>query len=343
MSLGKIIGQEKAVAMLLGILRRQRIASSYLFCGESGVGKKAAAINFAKALNCLKTVGSNESQVENESLIRNSEPRIQNLEPSQMDACDECESCLKIEAGTHPDFLLVSPDERQIRIEEIRAVDEALSFRPFEGRKKVVVVDDAEQMNISAANAFLKTLEEPPEDSVIILVSSKPDILPATIRSRCSRINFVSLTTDSSMRVIGKAVEGQESLELLARLSMGRPGYALSSDLAEERSWFLDLFKGMLGAEKDGWASRDDMERWFDQGLIFFRDLAVLEITGDPARLINRDLGDYMAAISKSLDIKVIIYIHQELSRLRRLLLFNLNKSITWNYTASLLRKELAG
>jgi DNA polymerase-3 subunit delta' len=343
MSLGKIIGQEKAVAMLLGILGRCRIASSYLFCGESGVGKKAAAINFAKALNCLKTVGSNESQIEDESLIRNSEPRTQNLEPSQKDACDECESCLKIEAGTHPDFMLVSPDERQIRIEEIRAVDEALSFRPFEGRKKVVVVDDAEQMNISAANAFLKTLEEPPEDSVIILVSSKPDILPATIRSRCSRINFVSLTTDSSMRVIGSAVEGQESLELLARLSMGRPGCALSSDLAEERSWFLDLFKGMLGAEKDCWTSRDDMERWFDQGLIFFRDLAVLEITGDPARLINSDLGDYMAAISKSLDIKVIIYIHQELSRLRRLLLFNLNKSITWNYTASLLRKELAG
>jgi DNA polymerase-3 subunit delta' len=336
MSLSDVIGQEKAVAMLSGILRRQRVASSYLFCGESGIGKKAAAINFVKALNCLKTVASHESRVESESLIRNSEP-------AQIDACDGCESCLKIEAGTHPDFLLVSPEERQIRIEEIRAVDEALSFKPFEGRKKAVVVDDAEAMNISAANAFLKTLEEPPEDSVIILVSSKPDLLPATIRSRCSRINFVPLTTDLSMRVIGLTIEGQESLELVARLSMGRPGYALSFDLAEERSWFLDLFKGMLGAEKDGWTSRDDMERWFDQGLIFFRDLAVLTITGDPARLINRDLRDYIAGFSKSLDIKVIIYIHQEFSRLRRLLLFNLNKSITWNYTASLLRKELAG
>jgi DNA polymerase-3 subunit delta' len=344
MSLSDVIGQEKAVAMLSGILRRQRVASSYLFCGESGIGKKAAAINFVKALNCLNTaVGNQESGETKNSKKEDSHFTPHSSHPTSPDACDGCESCLKIEAGTHPDFLLVSPEERQIRIEEIRAVDEALSFKPFEGRKKAVVVDDAEAMNISAANAFLKTLEEPPEDSVIILVSSKPDLLPATIRSRCSRINFVPLTTDLSMRVIGLTIEGQESLELVARLSMGRPGYALSFDLAEERSWFLDLFKGMLGAEKDGWTSRDDMERWFDQGLIFFRDLAVLTITGDPARLINRDLRDYIAGFSKSLDIKVIIYIHQEFSRLRRLLLFNLNKSITWNYTASLLRKELAG
>ena len=344
MSLGDIIGQEKAVAMLLGILKRQRVASSYLFCGESGVGKKTAAINFAKAMNCLNTTVRSQESGE----TKNSKKEYSHLTPvpsplTSSDACDACESCLKIEAGTHPDFLLVSPEERQIRIEEIRSVDEALSFKPFEGRKKIVVVDDAEAMNISAANAFLKTLEEPPEDSVIILVSSKPDLLPATIRSRCSRINFVPLTTDSSMKVIGRTIEGQEALELVARLSMGRPGYALSSDLSEERSWFLDLLKGMLGAEKDGWTSRDDMERWFDQGLIFFRDITVLAITGDPARLINTDLRNYMAGFSKSLDIKGIIYIHQELSRLRRLLLFNLNKSITWNYTASLLRKELAG
>lgn len=313
--------------MLSGTLIQQRIASAYLFCGEAGVGKKTAAINFVKAINCLH-------------------PDI--VDPSAgsdipFDACDGCASCVKIDAGTHPDFLLVSPEERQIRIEEIRAVEEALSFKPFEGRKKAVIVDDAETMNISAANAFLKTLEEPPEDSVIVLVSSKPDLLPATIRSRCSRINFVPLPTDSCMRVLSGKIDGRDALELIARLAMGQPGRALSSDLAEERSWFLGLFKAMLRAEKDGWTSRDDMERWFDQGLTFFRDLAVLTITADPARMINNDLKDYLADLGKSLDIKGIIYIHQELSRLRRLLFFNLNKSITWNYTASLLRKELAG
>jgi DNA polymerase-3 subunit delta' len=322
-SLGNIIGQEKAVAMLSGILARQRVASAYLFCGEAGVGKKTTAISFVKALNCPNATHT--------------------AGPIFPDACDACESCLKIDTGAHPDFLLVSPEDRQIRIEEIRRVEEALSFKPFEGSKKAVIVDDAETMNISSANAFLKTLEEPPEDSVIVLVSSKPDLLPATIRSRCSRINFVPLSADSCMRVLGGKIEGRDTLELIARLSMGQPGRALSADLAEERSWFLELFKAMMRADKDGWTSRDDMERWFDQGLILFRDLTVLAATADPARLINKDLKDYLAGLGKSLDIKGIIYIHQELSRLRRLLFFNLNKSITWNFTSALLRKELAG
>jgi len=325
MSLKDIVGQEKAVRMLLGILRRQKVASSYLFCGEAGVGKKTVAIDFAKAVNCLSPIS----------------PGPQFSADGRVDACDECESCEKIKAGVHPDFLLVLPEERLIRIEEIRMVDDALSYKPFEGRKKTVIVDDAETMNISAANAFLKTLEEPPEDSVIILVSSKPDMLPATIRSRCSRINFSPLPTDACMQVLSGKETDAGKLSLAARLSMGRPGTALSADLTEERTWFLNLFRGMLHAEKDGWSSRDDMERWFDHVLIFFRDMTVLKVTKDPGRLINADLEAYFSDLSKSADVKVIIYIHQELSRIRRLLSFNLNKSITWNYTASMLRKVL--
>ncbi len=326
MSLKNIIGQEKAIRMLLGILTRQKVASSYLFCGETGVGKKTVAINFAKALNCLSPISPG--------------PGVS--ADGHIDACEECESCEKINAGVHPDFLLVSPEERLIRIEEIRMVDDALSYKPFEGRKKTVIVDDAETMNISAANAFLKTLEEPPEDSVIILISSKPDLLPATIRSRCSQINFSPLPTDACIRLLSGKEKDSEKLSLAARLSMGRPGTALSADLTEERQWFLNLFRGMLHAEKDGWSSRDDMERWFDHVLIFFRDMAVLKIMKDPGHLINADLEAYFSDLSKSVDVKVIIYIHQELSRIRRLLSFNLNKSITWNYTASLLRKVLA-
>jgi DNA polymerase-3 subunit delta' len=324
-SLNTIIGQDKAVRMLLGILKRQKVASSYLFCGEAGVGKKAVAVAFAKAVNCLNP--------------RSPGPRFS--EDGPVDACEECESCVKIEAGVHPDFLLVSPEERLIRIDEIRMIDDALSYKPFEGRKKTVIVDDAETMNISAANAFLKTLEEPPEDSIIILVTSKPDLLPATIRSRCSRINFSPLPTDSCTEVLAGKVKDAEKLSLAARLSMGRPGVALSSDLTEERKWFLNLFKAMLLAEKDAWSSRDDMERWFDHVLIFLRDMTVLKLTNDPEYLVNADLEGYLTGLSKSVDVKVIIYIHQELSRMRRLLQFNLNKSITWNYTASLLRKVL--
>ncbi|MDH4233479.1 MAG: DNA polymerase III subunit, partial [Nitrospirota bacterium] len=191
MSLADIIGQEKAVGMLTGILERQRLAGSYIFSGEPGTGKKLTALNFAKALNCLNyrnalSVMRDGISKKNPALstdIDKNSPIPPLEKGGRFDACDKCESCLKIEAGSHPDLKLISPEDRLIKIDEIRLIDEALSFRPFEGRKKVVIVDDADTMNIAAANAFLKTLEEPPEDSVILLISSRPDRLPATIRS----------------------------------------------------------------------------------------------------------------------------------------------------------------
>ena len=322
MSLKNIIGQKKAVGTLLGVLAKQKIATSYLFCGEQGIGKKTAAVQFAKALNCTKR------------------EEMRGREALPADSCDACDSCIKIDDGVHPDFLLIAPEERQIRIEEVRMVEDALAFKPFEGRKKVVIMDGAELMTLSAANAFLKTLEEPPAESLLILISARPDLLPSTISSRCSRINFAPLSTESCRAVLGTEVP-EEDLELVTRLSMGRPGIAFSADLIEERAWFLDLLKGMLNAEKDGWTSREDMEKWFEYVLVLLRDMAVLKITGDSARLINVDQGDYLAGLSKSLGLKVIIELHKELAQLKGLLIFNLNKSITWNYAASLLRKEI--
>src|SRR4030042_1052726 len=159
----------------------------------------------------------------------------------------------------------------QIRIEKVRAIDDVLSFKAFEGRRKGVIVDEADNMNPYAANAFLKTLEEPPKDSLIILISSNPDRLPDTIISRCSRVNFTPLSYEACRKVIEK-VSNQESaphlsippprggrvregvkatnrrtpeppdsrnISLLVRLTMGRPGIAIAEDLMEDRSWFM--------------------------------------------------------------------------------------------------------
>lgn len=335
MALKDIIGQDKAIGMLLGSIQRQRVATSYLFCGESGIGKKTAAINFAKALNCRETVVSSGLQVSDKN-------RVQGFNPeTRLDACDECESCLKIAAGSHPDFLLLSPEERQIRVEEIRLIEDALSFKPYEGRKKVIIIAEADTMNLSAANAFLKTLEEPPESSIIILISSKPDRLPGTIRSRCSRINFTPLSDESCKNVLKGKIADNE-IEIISRLSMGSPGLALSGSLLEEREWFKNIFEGMLNTEKDSWASREEMERWFELSIPLLRDMAVFKATGNEEMLINHDLRGYLVRISKSAELKVIIDIYNKLDMLRRLLMFNLNKSITWNYTASLLRKEIS-
>jgi DNA polymerase III subunit delta' len=337
MAFRDIIGQKRPVDILVRTLQRMKIPSSYLFAGHSGIGKKLTALTLAKAINCLT---------------------------AQADACDECASCKKINAGIHPDFLLISPESGQIRIEEIRAVDEMLSLKAFEGRYKVVIVDDADALNQYAANAFLKTLEEPPEDSLIILVSSNPDRLPDTIRSRCSRINFTPLSARACEKVIEKVlrqdpitsgespkrdVKNRKSkqdsrlamldsqLPVLVRLSMGSPGNAVA-DLIEEREWSLQLLKGMLNAEKDGWASREEMERWFDLILILLRDMAVFKITGDESHLVNIDLREYIENISSSTDIKVIIENYLKMNTLKGYFGVNLNKSLTWNYTGSLLR-----
>ena len=347
MALRDVIGQDRAVTILLRTIQRGRIPSSYLFAGESGIGKKFTAINLAKALNCQST-----------------EQRAQGIElnnnelTSQIDACDECPSCKKIDSGSHPDFLLISPKSGLIRIEEIRAIDDALSFKPFEGRKKVVITDEADTMNPYAANAFLKTLEEPPEDSLIILISSSPDRLPDTIRSRCSKINFTPLPVEACEKVIKtvmsqkagkpagvqakkskKPVKDDVQLSTLVRLSMGRPGLAISGDLIEERTWFIQMIQGMLNTEKDGWTSKEEMEKWFDLLLVFLRDATILKITRDTKNLINSDLIDSVKKLSSSMDLKGIIENYQKLNTLKGYFNFNLNKSLTWNYTGSLLRK----
>jgi DNA polymerase-3 subunit delta' len=364
MALKDIIGQEKAVNILLRTIQRGRISSSYLFAGESGIGKKFTAINFAKALNCQSREQRAESREIHDNLGNLPSPPFskegmggfekgdhrEDINWSTVtDCCDECPSCKKIDAGIYPDFLFIEPESGLIRIEEIRAIDDMLSLKPFEGRWKVVIVDEAHTMNPYAANAFLKTLEEPPGDSLIILISSNPDRLPDTIRSRCSRLNFTPLSNKACRKVIETAISQKTTtkkpetddslLSTLVRLSMGRPGLAVSADLFEERTWFLELLQEMLKAEKDGWTSREEMERWFDLIVLLLRDAAVIQITQDEKTLINLDLIGHIKQFSSSMDLKVIIDNYQRLNTMRGYLGFNLNRSLTWNYTGSLLRR----
>ena len=334
-----------AINILLRTIQRGRLPSSYLFIGESGIGKKFTAINLAKAVNCLHPpIPTLEKGGEGGF----DQGRYGGMNEYSLftDCCDECPSCKKINAGVHPDFLLISPEGGQIRIEEIRAVNDILSFKPFEGRNKVVIADEADTMNPFAANAFLKTLEEPPKDSLIILISSNPDRLPDTIRSRCSKVNFTPLSHEACRKVIKISSQKyskktSEVLSTLVRLSMGRPGLAIAGNLIEDRAWFIKLLKGMLNVEKDGWTSKEEMERWFDILLILFRDMAIIKITQDETNLINIDFKDYLNKLSSSIDLKVIIENYQKINILMRYFKFNLNRSLTWNYTASLLRKTM--
>lgn len=312
MSLRDVVGQEGALRMLLGARRMGRVASSYLFAGEQGIGKRFAAVNFAKALNCL--------------------------DPADLDACDKCPSCIKIDSGTHPDFLLVEPDGDQIKVEQVRRLEEALSLTAYEARVKVAVMDDAEAMNASAANAFLKTLEEPPAGSLIILVSSSPDRLPDTVRSRCSRINFRPLSPGDCEKVMKRLVK--KDLPVLVRLSMGRPGLALKEDLIKERDRCMEDLEGAEG--RHAWKDRRDIERWLEMQMLILRDMAVGKITGSREGLINLDRAEELGGLGERAALKGIIEGYGKLMELRGRLGFNLNKAITWNYAQGVL-EDLKG
>lgn len=316
MSMRSVTGHDREGEILLGALKKGKLSSSYLFSGPRGIGKMTMAVEFAKAVNCLQAT-----------------------EPAG-DACDTCSACEKADKRIHADLIIVTPSEAQIRIDEIRTVDAALSLKPFEGRSKVVIIDDADTMNISAANAFLKTLEEPPQSSIIILVSANPDRLPDTIRSRCTRINFSPLSRESCREVLKRHLPGEDA-DYAAGLCMGSPGTVLGPDIRQERARFLSLLKAMLNSEPDSWASREEMSRTFEVLQTVLRDMAVLKTGGAPESAMNSDLIGEILEISTIVDLQGIIGLYDEVTKLGDSMKFNPNKAVIWNYLSSKLREVL--
>ena len=161
MPFSDIIGQETPVAVLRRSLSAGKVAHAYIFDGIEGCGKKKTAMAFVEAVFCNGTEG-----------------------------CGHCPACRKVAALQHPDLHVVEPDGAFIKIDQIRNLQKELSFRPFEVEKKACIIEAAERMNPSSANAFLKTLEEPPGNALLILLTSNIGAILPTILSRCQRLSF---------------------------------------------------------------------------------------------------------------------------------------------------------
>ncbi len=317
--LNTIIGHNKEKNILLNALKKDRLATTYLFCGESGTGKRTFALEFAKLLNC-------------------------EYPTAESDSCDRCVSCKKISSNNHPDLFVVTPESNVIKIEAIREVQEFLSLAPYEGRKKIVIVDDAHLMNQSASNAFLKTLEEPAANSLIILISNLPELLLETIRSRCFRLNFSLLNEAETIQVLKRYLEIKEEgiLRILARLCMGRPGILGGTEYEE----ILDEFESIADAlEKktvsDRVKDRIELEYWIDRIIIILRDILLTRMYPHMEEvLIVSNLYGFYSRISKKFDIDFIIKLYTQLIDLKRSLKFNINLSIARNYIESRLNEQ---
>lgn len=267
MFFSSIIGHERPVSILKRAISHDALAHAYLFSGEAGIGKAMTAYALAAALNCAQ--------------------------PGPDGGCGTCPSCRKVAGRSHPDVHVLAADGAEIKIDQVREAQSDLSLRPFEGRRKVLIVDNAEALNEAASNAFLKTLEEPPGESLIVLVTSMPQSLLITIRSRCQELKFQPLPR----KTVADALQQLRSLGgadawFLAGLSRGSLGRALSMDIDEERR-SREQVAGMLAslpmlrhdevlALSEGVAKdREGFERLLAIGVERLRDCLVLLETGD--------------------------------------------------------------
>lgn len=276
-----IIGHERPKAILQTALRHDRIAHAYLFHGDEGIGKQLVALRFAQAINC-----------ESGDM------------PDGPDACGACRSCMQIEARTHPDFLALEPDPElanpQIKIEQIRDLEHQIAYKPLVGRKKIFLINDADRMTIGAANALLKTLEEPPDHSILLLVSGRPSALPATVRSRCQALRFAppARTQVEAALILRREIPPADA-RLLAAASQSRLGAALTMDLAATRAVQDELCAlaspptlrsaSAILTAAEALHKSDQGPEVLDWLSLWIRDLLLVCVGADPDHLIHAD------------------------------------------------------
>jgi len=229
------------------------------------------------------------------------------------DSCEKCPVCLKIKRHNHPDIFLVEAEGQFIRIAAIREIQEQMTFRPMEGRKRVYVIDNADRMNEQAANALLKTLEEPSASNILILVTAKPYTLPSTIISRCRHMRFNPVAIDTVAKfLVERQNMGKQEALLLAGLSGGSIGQALELNKEDVIAYRAEILKMLANTKKSDPMSllafaaffgqdKREIKQGFNIVQTCFRDALVYKETQNSQMLINQDKSSLIASLASGL------------------------------------------
>jgi DNA polymerase-3 subunit delta' len=275
MTFSRILGHGRQKDILRRALDSGRLAHAYLFEGPEGIGKRLMALALVRAVFCLEGTG-----------------------------CGTCSACRKVDHHNHPDLHILEPDGVSIKIEQIRAVQKDLSFRPLEASRKVCLIDGAEKMNPAAGNALLKTLEEPAGSTLLILLTPRPDAVLSTIRSRCQRLPFARLPQDEIRTVLRERLEIDDVQgHILAAMSEG----SFKKALGKDRDLFLEKRREILRAitalsagsviplfdlAQELADDKDRLPEVLEIFQAFYRDLLLFQNGRREAELINVDLLD---------------------------------------------------
>jgi DNA polymerase-3 subunit delta' len=288
-----MIGHQWAVDLLAEHVAQGGERHAYLITGPQGVGRRTLALHFVQALNCI-------------------EP------PSPGQPCQQCTACKRIDAMHHPDLLVVQAEHEGevLKIDQVRELQHSLSLTPIEARYKVALLLRFEEAHSSAANAMLKTLEEPPAKVVVVLTAMSAEILLPTIVSRCEVLRLRPLSIGETARGL-QSIKGipAEDAGRLAHISGGRPGYAIrlyeQPGLMEQRqSWLDDLLQLLASSRRERFAfamgrvsNKDELRNQLQVWLTFWRDVLV-STTGNVGTITNLDYDSPINILASELDIK---------------------------------------
>jgi DNA polymerase III subunit delta' len=304
----ELTGNSRVKEVLRRMLKNGRVPGSFLFSGEEGIGKKLFALEIARALNCRT--------------------------PVNIEACGNCPSCTRIARlnyperedsddwnqiiwSDHPDVGIVIAPKRVLRVQQMRQIEREANFRPFEGKARVFLIDEADKLNDASANALLKILEEPPPSSYIILLTSRPAMLLPTIRSRCQIIRFAPLApADIESHLNRNKLADKTTAQLRARAAAGSIGRALAGDIEtfnDQRKAMLKVLNALVvsndraqllrSAEQLNEAQyKEEFEDRLEVLETLIRDAWMLSLDADSDRLVNVDLLPELEKISRQMN-----------------------------------------
>ncbi|MCX7923785.1 MAG: AAA family ATPase [Clostridia bacterium] len=294
MDFNAIVGQEEVIGSLKGAIKSSKIGHAYMFYGPKGIGKSTVARVFAGLLLC----NGNYSNV----------------------SCKECPPCLMYNEGSNPDFHIIESSGASIGVEDIRKLQSDVIIRPMYSQRKVYLIRDADKMTVQAQNSLLKTLEEPPEYTVIILTASNYDALLETIRSRVLKYSFKKNSYSEVKNLLEARFGGRlKGLDFIASYSDGIVGTALelagSDDFVLLREKVVEIIVKLMDSRLlsvfeiyDFFeANKNNVDTIFNIMLSFYRDLLVVKGSGKEKMLINSDKKDIIVSNAPGFSISKLI------------------------------------